>query len=392
MRIRLLIVIGSLNRGGCEGQLVKILPRLNSDRICPEVFVLHERGVFADALEAQGVKVYGPGLRPGKRKTMAARAVFLVVAAVRLWSHLLRKRPEIVHFFLPESYIIGAPVALLAGIRCRVLSRRSLNDYKRQRPLVAAIEHLLHRTTTAFVGNSSMVVRQLVEQEGVPSSRTTVIHNGVSIPGSLAPGEMENIRQVHGIGLQTFVMVVVANLIPYKNHRTLINACARAKTRLSGEWCLLVIGRDDGIGDDLRELAVYHRISRNIVFLGERNDVESILPACDLGVLVSRQEGFSNALLECMAAGLPMLVSEVGGNTEAVLDGVTGRIVSADDEVAMSEAIVAFAHNPGMRRAMGRAGRKRVSDLFGLERCIKHYQEFYIALVDDNRASRALAR
>jgi len=381
--IRLLVVIGSFNRGGCERHLLRVLPVLDPDCIEVEVFVLDKRGPLANVIESCGVPVHAPWIKGGGSRNPLFRGARIAVVSFQLWMYLIKRRPQITHYFLPASYLIGVPVAIMAGVKRRVLSRRSLDHYQRARPWLAAIERAFHRTTTAFIGNSRTVVQQLVEKERVPAERATVIYNGVPIP-ELVTEQREEIRAIHALGSNTLVMVIVANLIPYKGHVDLLRACARARDKLPVDWVLLIIGRDDGIGDELVHLVKELGLSNQVRFLGERDDVESVLAVCDIGLLVSYQEGFSNAILECMAAGLPMVVTDVGGNAEAVADGETGRVVPLGDEAGLADALAELAGDADLRRAMGCAGRQRVLNLFGLDRCVEDYTRFYQAVAADH--------
>jgi glycosyltransferase involved in cell wall biosynthesis len=118
-----------------------------------------------------------------------------------------------------------------------------------------------------------------------------------------------------------------------------------------------------------------------ISFFGSRDDVADILAASDIGILASHQEGFSNAVLEGMAAGLPMVVTDVGGNAEAVLDGVTGLVVPARDPRRLAQAITQLAHDKQRRVAFGTAGRQRAAECFSQEQCKRRYDVLYRGLL-----------
>jgi glycosyltransferase involved in cell wall biosynthesis len=163
----------------------------------------------------------------------------------------------------------------------------------------------------AVVGNSKAVVRQLIE-EGIPDAKVRLIYNGIEVSPAL-PDRLVA-RQKLMIPDDTVVGVVIANLIPYKGHRELVRGLSHLEQVLTTDWCILAAGRDHGIRPELEALAAACGISHRIRFLGERSDVLSLLAAADFGLLTSREEGFSNVILEGMAAGLPMIVTDVGGN------------------------------------------------------------------------------
>jgi hypothetical protein len=147
------------------------------------------------------------------------------------------------------------------------------------------------------------------------------------------------------------------------------------------QWCLLVVGRNDGIQDQLQRRVDDLGLTKRVHFLGSRRDIPALLAAADIGLLVSHQEGFSNAILEGMAAGLPMIVTDVGGNAEAVQDGKTGLVVPARDPDRLAAAIVKLSNDPAARAAFGRSGQHRVRDCFSFEACIDSYERLYTGLL-----------
>ena len=143
--------------------------------------------------------------------------------------------------------------------------------------------------------------------------------------------------------------------------------------------------RDDGAGLEIRTMARQLGIDDRVSFLGLRLDVPDLVSASDVGLLSSHQEGFSNTILEAMAAGLPMIVTNVGGNAEAVVDGETGLVVPARDPHALAEAIVLIARDPNLRRRYGAAGRKRVESMFSLDACVAKYEALYRGLLQGKK-------
>ena len=154
-----------------------------------------------------------------------------------------------------------------------------------------------------------------------------LIYNGVHANNMTGPALRARGREELGLGRDALVLIMVANLIPYKGHVDLLRALAEANPDLPAGWVLLAVGRDDGIGQCLSTLAGELEISTRVKWLGERDDVASLAAIADIGLLTSHEEGFPNVVLEGMAAGLPMVVTDAGGSVEAVVDGETGRVV-----------------------------------------------------------------
>jgi glycosyltransferase involved in cell wall biosynthesis len=373
--------IGSLNVGGAERHAVQILPRLDRNRWRPLCYCLAERGVLADQLEAEGVPVLTTPIEPPQEGASRIRRTVRIARVILNLTGVLKElNPAVAHFFLPAAYILGAPAAALASVPVRIMSRRSLNNYQQDRPLAGLIESRLHPGMTAILGNSRRVIDQLRTLERVPQRKLGLIYNGIDV-GQAVEGARSRVRAQLGIPPDALVFVIVANLIPYKGHHDLIDAFARAAARLPVGWRLLVVGRDDGIGPGLRTQAESAGIAPNVVFLGERRDVGGLLAASDVNLLSSHQEGFSNAVLEGMAAGLPSIVTDVGGNPEAVIDGQNGLVVPPHDAERFAFAIERLAADAGLRAAMGDSARTRAKEHFTLETCVARYEELYASLL-----------
>lgn len=375
-----LYVISNLGIGGAERHLSFVGRALvgRGHGVC--VYSLAGDGPLRGVLEEGGVTVFvPPGSRAGSEGSSISRAMRSALAAVHLTYVMLRTRPRIVHFFLPAAYLIGAVAAGLARVKIRVMSRRSLNVYQRGYPMMRWLEMKLHGGMTAILGNSMAVVRQLRDEEGVPEDRLGLIYNGIEIPQSA--GNRIAVRSSLGLDDKTLVFVIVANLIPYKGHLDLIKAFSLAHDRIAQPWHLLVVGRDDGIEPELRAAASELNIDKHISFLGLRSDVAGLMSASDVGLLSSHQEGFSNTILEGMAAGLPMIVTNVGGNAEAVVDGDTGLVVSPHDPASFAEAIVQLAGDPALRQRYGDAGVKRIEAHFLSSTCAEKYEALYRGLM-----------
>ena len=378
--LRLTVVIGSLERGGAEQHLLQVLPLLARRGFSVEVFCLNYRGQLAAEMERRGVPVFSPRARRSQYRLV--RWIGQLLGFLCLMLRLLLRRPDIVHFYLPSAYMVGTPAAILACCRVRVMSRRSQNYYQSRYFWAAAVERWLHRRTSAIIGNSRSVTRQLSE-EGVPDSRLHLIYNGVDISAYAGPVDMAAIRRELGIAEDALVFVIVANLIPYKGHADLLDALAQAA--LAPGWVLLCAGRDDGIGQSLQARAEAAGLSGHIRWLGSVEAVPALLAAADIGLLVSHEEGFSNAIIEYMAAGLPVIATDVGGNAEAVANEESGLIVPARDPAALAAAIRRLAADPELRRRMGEAGQRIVGDRYSLEACAEAYDRFYRGLLTRKR-------
>lgn len=373
MKQEILVFIGSLGRGGAEIHLSQILPDLHRRGLEVKVFLLSSKGDLYDQLQKQGVPIVSPWFEKSVQNPLV-KVLKLSINSLQALCHLLLKRPQIAHFFLPQSYLVAGFLSVLARTPVRIMSRRSLNYYQRKYPaFVRKLECWLHGKMTALLGNSQKVVQQLICEEGADPKRTHLIYNGIDLP---PVPEAQDTRSHLGLAPESIVLAMVANLIPYKGHADLINALAQLDP--SQPWEVVFIGNDSShIQADLQQLARKAGIESRLHFLGKRDNVATILKCADIGLLTSHEEGFSNAILEAMASGLPMVVTDVGGNAEAVHDGENGYVVPPHAPAQLAEALETLLHDPQLRTRFGQNSLKRQQQLFTRKACVDAYQEFY---------------
>lgn len=378
---RILYVIPDLDLGGAERHLVYLASSLPKDEFKTMIFVMNGNGALKDIASDMGVKIYSPWFSKniGGLPRPLRQFCFMFISSLYFVKILILERPTIVHAFLPAAYLLVGIVTFFFKVPIRVMSRRSLNYYQKRHPIAARLEWFLHAHMSLILGNSKRVVEELIS-EGADAEKVSLLYNGVPDPGvSCALQRSDTFSQL-GVGEKSFVMVITANLFFYKGHADLIKACSMMKDNLGSDWALLCIGRDRGILHELKSLAEYYGVSDNIHWLGSRTDISAILKVSDVGILSSHEEGFSNALLEYMAYSLPVIATDVGGNSEAVVDTVTGFIVPSRSPEDLCRAIEYLYLNSEKRRQMGIEGRKRFETTFTLNLCVDNYLNKYRTL------------
>lgn len=378
MNKKILFVIGNLDTGGAENHIIQLLPLLKEKGYFPGVYTLTHKGVQSGQLETQGILVHEPSHVSRLRKLpfLFRKLLIAIVTFITLWRLINKTKPDVIHFFLPHAYMLGGICSLFTRAPKRIMSRRSLSIYSMHRPFVRIVEKFLHKKMDILLGNSLSVVGQLKE-ECTNHKKIRLIYNGVNLDRFNVNNGQKNIREEFGIANDSVVVTMVANIIPYKGHNDLIYAISRIEKSEHLEFIILCVGRDDGAGADLQQLARDLDVADKIIWLGERNDVPAILRASDVGLLCSHQEGFSNSILESMAAGLPMVVTDVGGNSEAVTDNVNGIVVPSHEPSCLSNALIKMIESKEKRQKMGIASRKIVEVKFTQEICVAHYIQLY---------------
>lgn len=380
MNKKIMVVVSSLDIGGTETHICQIFPRLKALNYRIRVFTTKQPGAMASLVRDAGIKVsYSKLAKFVSRFGRPGRIVGLMLSATHLCLLNLIYRPYIVHCYLPGPYILGGLAARLTRRPHLIMSRRGLNYYQKHYPKLTKVEYRLHKKASRILANSQEVLEQLKTDEQVNEARLRLIYNGVLMPDSCSAAA-RSLRSELGISTNSFVMIIVANLFPYKGHIDLLRALNEIKDKLPPDWHLLCAGRDEGCLERLKDFAKNHGLDKQIHWLGQRSDAKELLSIAQIGILCSHEEGFSNSILEGMAAGLPMVVTRVGGNAEAVVDQVSGYVVPAKNPMHLSQAILRLASDENLRKQMGQAARERASELFSIERCIDAYKNLYAEL------------
>ena len=209
------------------------------------------------------------------------------------------------------------------------------------------------------------------------------------------PALRSAVRREWGVDESALVVGCVANLNPQKGHPTLIEAFRGIRAELPSAHLVLVGSEHEShpsYAANVHALVASAGLveGRDVTFVGARHDIERQMQGFDIAALaaVPRSEGIPTVLLEAMACGVPVVATDVGGVSEAIVEGVTGRIVPPFDAEAFASAALPILTSEGTRASMGVAGRRRAEEFFSLERCAETHERAYRAAVDRTRAGR----
>lgn len=375
------IVIGSLAVGGAERHLSFILPKLHALGWSIKIITLTptQPADLSKLFVQSGIRVHAfPWVWSGSLGGIV-RAVRLGINFLRLWKDFLFDRQSITHYFLPEAYLLGAMAATCACVqRPQLMSRRSLNLYQLKRPILRPLERYFHRKMTCVLGNSQAIIDELRELEGVLAKQLKLIYNGIPMNSNLLPARDQAALKKN----VPYVIMMVANLIAYKGHEDLLRALALIKKELGSDWQMWMVGRDTGRMASLKDLARALGLGAHVRWLGARTDVDALYRQAHLAVLASHEEGFSNAILEAMACQLPLVVTNVGGNAEAVIHQENGWVVEKKSPQALAKAILWMFQHPQEAVSFGQKGYQRVLDHFSLDACVAQYDALYRSVLE----------
>lgn len=301
--------------------------------------------------------------------------------AIKLRRFLRDQQIVLVQTFFESSDLWVGPVAkLLAGTRL-IWSRRDMGILRQ--PKHSAAYRLMAHLPDKVFAVSEQVRKFTIDVDRVPARRVETLYNGLDLArwSSLVRSESDP---------QAPVIATLGNIRRVKGHDILIRAAAVVAKRFPGAR-FNIAGEvlDPEFYAELQELAQQLGVSQQVQFVGGVTDLPAFFGDAALFVLPSRSEGFSNAIIEAMAASLPVVATDVGGNAEAVAEGVTGGIVPAEDVDALAAAMLAMLENPERARAMGRAGRLRAEERFTIEAMMKQLTDAYDSLLRGSKSSSA---
>ena len=357
--MRILLIIGKLELGGAERQLLILARGLSQAGHRVKVCSIRP-GTLVPEFEADGVEV--ALWRPTGRYM---RSLPWLVRQVRSF------KPDVVHTWLYAANALGRLAASLARAPVIIGSVRNVDSWKG--PHDWLVDHMLSYVTSALVSNSTGAAEYAAKHSLVRRKRFVVIRNGV--PGHLMDGR----QPTASVKSKNFQVLTACRLMPRKNVSYLIDAVASLLPRYPG-IALRVVGGGPDAGH-LEEKVEHLGIGSSVELAGPQRDVGPFYSAADCFVLVSTEEGSSNAILEAMASGLPVIASDLSANREIVEDGVTGMLVPSRDVSALAHAIERLVLDPELREHLGDRARQQVREGFSEERYIEEHVALYRRLM-----------
>lgn len=382
-KIKIVYMIGKLDVGGAERQLIELVKGLNKSRFEPIVYTMSttERNVLAPELEKQNVVIKPFSIRFKGKPIIYPSSIYTILRQLsKVFFEFKKDRPHIFHGYLFWAYIFGALNAKLAGVPIIITSRRSLHTSKtaRKKKLYDLLEWIVNRMTDRVIANSRAVIDDTIRMEKIPNEMISCVYNGVYMCDEPLSDEKRAKYLSNWKRSEDEVLIgVVSNLIIYKGHDYLLKAIPLIKERTKKPFRIVLIGRDANNRENLDRIVEDLGIEDDVVFAGSIPRAQRFMPLFDIAALPSLEEGFSNTVIESMATGLPIVATNVGGNPEAVVDAETGFIVPSKDPGAMAEKLALLIEDEEMRKRMGRAASARVSCEFTMDKMVERTQEIY---------------
>lgn len=305
-----------------------------------------------------------------------------------LWPLVRRLRaekPDILHCHLVRANLYGRIAARLAGVRGVVCSIRGIDDYVTSPGLLARAVRLVERLTACwaakYVAVSETARQAIIKHLQISPEKIVTILNAVDLaPFRTRRDNRASVRAAWGLPPEAVVVGSVGRLAPLKNYANLIRWVGELTAPFPQAHLVLV-----GDGEErpaLEGLMGELHLGDRVRLLGHREDIPEMLGAMDIFAFPSLSEGLPRAVMEAMAAGLPCVVMDVGGNAEAVMDGQTGYVVPLGDAPGFKAALTRLLKDGASRKKLGAAGKNRAFTLFNPKRLATEYEELYRSLLN----------
>ena len=353
--IPIAFVMSSFGLGGTERQMTELIRRLDRHKWDVRVACLRNRGACLERVAAAAPCAMFP---VGSFKQ--PHVLFQLRSLVR-WCRA--NRFAVVHAVDMTANIFGLPAAAMAGVPVRIGTRREVNPGRKAIPLL--MQRAAYECAHVIVANARAAADRL-RFERVAGHKVAIVPNGLDVGCFTARRVRAPVRRV----------VMVANLRPEKGHDVLIDAAAHVLGRFpDARFELVGSGPEHGA---LAALANTRGVSHAVSFPGHCDAVPERLAAADVFVLPSRSEALPNALLEAMAAGLPVVASSVGGIREVLDEGKTGLLVPAGDSRALADALIRLMGDGALAERLGAAARAHVETRYSFDRMVTSFEQIYL--------------
>jgi glycosyltransferase involved in cell wall biosynthesis len=374
MKPNVLFIIDSFEQGGSERQAMQLLTQLHASGKCRvHLACLQNRGSLRVEADQLGI---------GKINEYALNNFYDLNFArqLRRLVHFIKENQiDVVHTHCFYTNIFGMTGGFLAGVRARVASKGETDGFRT--PLQKCAERAAFRLSHRVIANCLVVRNQLI-REGVSPAQIIQHYNGLDLERLKVRASLRRDEALAEFGLPSDrrYLSIVANLRnPVKDHPMFLRAAARVRAAVP-ESAFAIAGEGE-LMESLRELAAQLGIQDDVFFLGRCDNVANLLFASEIGVLSSKAEGFANAILEYMAAGLPVVATDVGGAREAIAEGETGYTVASGDDEKMAARIIDLLNEPERGRAMGARGKSVAAEKFSCDRHLQNTLELYHELL-----------
>ena len=354
-----------LDAAGMENGVINVCHRLPSEEFAPSICTFRAGGAAEERVDIGRVGLFNVKRHFGNDPSLPFRLAWL----------LRRRRIDVLHTHGWATLIEGLAAARLAGVRTVIHGEHGNID---DRPRQLFAQRWGWRKVDRVLSVSSALADRLASVVGFPRERIHVIPNGVDTdrfrPSDTSKSEL---RRQLGLPSGGLLIGMVARFVPFKDHAGVFGTLA--KLREAQIEVHLALAGDGPLGDELKQLAGKLDIADRVHFLGELARVEPLLGALDVFVSnSSHNEGMSNAILEAMASGVPVVATRVAASPELLDEGKAGILIPPRDTEALAAALRQLVDRPGFQLSLSQVGRQRAVDCYSISSMVESYSRLYL--------------
>lgn len=366
-KIKACFIIGQLVKHGAERQLYELLCGLDKRQFTAVAISLSKGGYWAGEIRKLGVPLYELERKKNREFTRLFRLIKL----------LRTIQPNLIYTSAYAGNYYGRLAGILTGARLIIASERSTVDAgisKRRWEIL--LDKILYFFTTGIICNSRYSSKALVEKLRFKREKVFTVYNGLNFL------EYQN-KFSDGASFRRDKIRIgtVGRIYAVKNHKLFLDAARFILQKRKREDYEFHIVGDGPMNQEVQEYARKLNIQDSVVFHGEKNNVPEILQTFDVFVITSDYEGLSNAIMEAMLTGLPVVATAVGGNSELVREGQTGFLCPAGDAEAIAGKITELIDRPDLARQFGERGRKKILREFSTPKMVRNTEEIFCRLI-----------
>lgn len=371
MKKNVLQLIGSFHQGGSERQAVQLTRLLRRDKTYNvRLAALNSEGVLKPEVESLGLT----DIPEFKLNSFYDLNFF---KQLRKCARFIKENNfEIVHAHDFYTNVFGIAAARLANVKLKIASKRETFGMRTNAQNL--VEKRVFNFADRIVVNSEAVKNYLIAEK-IRAEKIRVIYNGLDLqrlePQKFARREICETLGLPLEGRLKFVTLVANLRHTVKNQPMFLRTAKRVAEKIPESH--FVLAGEGALKTDLKNFARELNVADRTHFIGRCTRVPELLSISSVGVLTSFAEGFSNSLLEYMAAGLPVVATNVGGAAEAIIENETGFLIESDDDAAMANRLIELLENEAKIAGFGEKGRQTVKEKFSLETQLEKTLELY---------------
>jgi len=360
-KCKVLVATDEMEVGGSQRQITNLLTGMDRTRFEPVLLYFREHSFLVDEIAAKGIRVH----------YLPKNGKIDIGFFLSLTRFLKQERFDVIHAYSLTAELWLALARSFARSSLFISSiRGTYDDYS---SLQWRIKRWITRRSALVISNSKQAADIAFERMALKGNDCAIVYNGVHAvqAAPVLPDDLKNQRARHD-----FILTFVGRLGPEKNVPCLFRALRRLKDEGADEKIGVWLVGDGGERSKLEQMAADLSLDQ-VEFLGERSDVNAVLAHSDAAVLPSFFEGLSNAILEAMAVGKPVIASRVGGSAEIVRHEENGLLFPSDDDQALTDAIRRFVQDPAFAQRLGACGKQDIDQRFSIPSMVEQHQAHY---------------